>query len=69
MAFDHARHQELAGGIDALGAVGCDSLGLRRDGRDALILYQHFARKRRAPVPSQTMALSINSRIVSSQFC
>ena len=47
MAFDHARHQEFAGRIEALGAVGCNSLGLRRDGHDALALDQHLAGKRR----------------------
>ena len=46
MAFDHARHEEFAGRIQALGAVGCNILGLRSDGCDALAVDQHLAGKR-----------------------
>src|SRR6516225_1693624 len=46
MAFDHAGHQELALGIDALGAVGGDVLRLRCDGGDAFAIDQNLARKR-----------------------
>ena len=47
MAFDHARHEEFAGRVEALGAVGCNSLGLRCNCRDPFALDKHFAGKRR----------------------